>query len=100
MQRHFELTIREKGGAILHPSYMGDVPEDYKKFLIGFFGLDNPDVENYEIKEVLYCCICGRRIDGHGNNAAPVKDGVCCDECNATKVIPERLRMANKTEEL
>lgn len=96
MQRHFELTIREKGGAMLHPSYMGDVPEDYTKFLTGFFGLDNPDVESYEIREVLYCCLCGRRIEGYGNNAAPLADGVCCDECNATKVIPERLRMAKE----
>lgn len=47
--RHFELTIKEKGGAVLHPSYMGCVDED---FLVGFFGLDSPDVESYEIKEI------------------------------------------------
>lgn len=52
MQRLFKLTIREKGGAILHPSYMGDVGEDAEKFLTGFFGLDKPDVESYEICEV------------------------------------------------
>lgn len=51
MQRLFELTIREKGGAILHPSYMGDVGEDAEKFLTCFFGLDKPDVESYEIRE-------------------------------------------------
>lgn len=95
-QRHFELTIKEKGGAELHPSYMGDVGENAEKFLTGFFGLDNPDVESYEIREVQYCCLCGKRIDGHPNNAAPLKDGVCCDECNATKVIPERIKMAKE----
>jgi len=26
-----------------------------------------------------------------GNNAQPVADGVCCDECNKSVVIPERM---------
>ena len=90
MQRQFELTVRENGGAVLHPSYIGDVDE---KFLVGFFGLDKPDVESYEIREVKFCCICGKHIDGHGHNASPIKDGTCCDECNMTKVIPERIKM-------
>ena len=47
--RHFELTIKEKGGAVLHPSYMGCVDEE---FLVDFFGLNNPDVESYEITEI------------------------------------------------
>ncbi len=47
--RHFELTIREKGGAVLHPSYMGCVDED---FLVQYFGLNSPDVESYEITEI------------------------------------------------
>lgn len=93
MQRHFELTIKEKGGAVLHPSYVGDVGDNPKKFLTGFFGLDNPDVESYEIHEVKYCSICGKRIDGHGNNASPVAEGECCDECNVKRVIPERLQL-------
>lgn len=48
------------------------------------------------------CCIC----DGHieplrddsgevvwegGNNALPVQDGRCCDNCNMTVVIPARI---------
>ena len=93
MQRHFEITVKEKGGAVLHPSYIGDVNE---AFLIKFFGLDNPDVESYDIREVQYCCFCGKPIKGHPNNAAPVGDGVCCDECNAKKVVPERLRMVKE----
>ena len=37
------------------------------------------------------CCICGEIHIGYGNNPAPVKnDGVCCDRCNAEKVIPAR----------
>lgn len=40
----------------------------------------------------LACVICGAPIpDGIGHNAAPVKDGRCCDACNTTRVIPERL---------
>lgn len=37
------------------------------------------------------CVLCGSEIDGHGNNAEPVKKGLCCDECNTTKVIPARM---------
>ena len=37
------------------------------------------------------CVICGRAFCGYGNNAEPVKDGLCCDECNAYHVIPARI---------
>lgn len=37
------------------------------------------------------CCICGKEIEGYGNNAQPVADGQCCDECNMDKVIPARI---------
>lgn len=44
-------------------------------------------------KNTKVCCICGIPITGYGNNPAPVKDkGYCCDYCNATVVIPERLK--------
>ena len=81
---------------MLHPSFIGDVGEDAEKFLTGFFGLDKPDVESYEIREVHYYCICGKRIDGRPHNAAPLKDGVCCDECQVNKVIPERIRLTKQ----
>ena len=58
---------------------------------------------NYE--EVLQCDLCPRDIDIHrdpdtgkaywnlGHNAYPVsEEGRCCDICNATKVIPARLK--------
>lgn len=39
------------------------------------------------------CCICGKFFVGYGNNPQPVmNDGECCNECNAIKVIPARLR--------
>lgn len=38
------------------------------------------------------CCICGKEIVGYGNNAEPVENGRCCDECNMNVVIPTRIK--------
>ena len=47
------------------------------------------------------CCICGKEIElkvyeigsyEQGHNAAPVKEGKCCSECNTLVVIPARLK--------
>ena len=45
------------------------------------------------------CCLCGNASIGwgenqqHGNNPGPLKDeGQCCDHCNATKIIPARIK--------
>jgi len=49
------------------------------------------------------CSICGgyiepmRNKDGevvweYGNNAQPINDGRCCDDCNWSVVIPERFK--------
>jgi len=55
-------------------------------------------------KEIHTCVICSGDIDHHidpstgkcywtlGHNAAPVKDGRCCDTCNATAVMTARLK--------
>jgi len=40
------------------------------------------------------CIICDGIIFGHGHNASPVADGICCDVCQDTKVLPMRLRIA------
>jgi hypothetical protein len=37
------------------------------------------------------CSICGAPYSGDANEAEPVKDGRCCDDCNAKHVIPARL---------
>ena len=34
----------------------------------------------------------GNVIWDKGNNAQPINDGRCCNVCNETKVIPERLK--------
>lgn len=41
------------------------------------------------------CVLCGKEFSGYGNNAEPLKKGVCCDECNQ-KVILERILLLTK----
>lgn len=43
------------------------------------------------MKERKKCCICGKDFDGWGNNAEPLAYGLCCDECNNSKVLAARL---------
>ena len=33
------------------------------------------------------CSICFLAYQGHGHNAAPISDGLCCDECNGAVLI-------------
>ena len=37
------------------------------------------------------CSICNENFEGYGNNAQPVNDGVCCDDCN-NLVIGARMK--------
>ncbi len=37
------------------------------------------------------CCFCGKEIEiRKANNAAPLKEGYCCENCNAKVVLPFR----------
>lgn len=48
------------------------------------------------------CVLCGKEIEGYGNNPAPLADeGKCCDSCNSKRVIPARLKAmkVNKMDE-
>jgi hypothetical protein len=45
------------------------------------------------------CSICGKPCDRYGHNAQPINNGRCCDDCNNTVVIPERLRRAGLSED-
>lgn len=36
------------------------------------------------------CCICGKEINGVGNNPFPIAGRKCCDECNEKVIIPFR----------
>lgn len=52
-------------------------------------------MDNY--KEEGICSICFKKYTHWGNNAYPVNEGRCCDECNANIVIPARIQqMINK----
>ena len=42
-------------------------------------------------RPTFYCQICKEFYYGYGNNAQPVANGRCCDDCNAMRVIPARL---------
>lgn len=45
------------------------------------------------------CVICNKEFEGRGNNANPVKDGQCCDECNSKYVIPARLDLVFRSKQ-
>jgi len=36
------------------------------------------------------CCICGKTFIEYANNASPIKNGICCNDCNSKFVIPAR----------
>ena len=43
------------------------------------------------------CVLCGKKFEGFGCNPSPLaEEGQCCNECDNTKVIPERIRRAMK----
>ena len=42
------------------------------------------------------CSICEKTINGkYGNNAQPINDGRCCDECNNLVIIERIKEMSN-----
>lgn len=60
--------------------------------------LEHMGIALEESAEKKKCVICGKEFEGYGNNAQPVKDGLCCDECNQKEVIPARLKQVGLTE--
>ena len=40
-----------------------------------------------------FCSICREEFEGFGNNAEPINNGICCNDCNALVVIPARIKM-------
>lgn len=61
--------------------------------------LDHIGIKLDEDKEQ-ECVICHKPFEGYGNNAEPVAEGRCCDECNAKVVIPARIEEMNKFKKL
>lgn len=33
------------------------------------------------------CSICGKKYDGFDNNARPINNGRCCDECRLSMML-------------
>ncbi len=52
------------------------------------------------------CCLCNEEIEiepsgwDSGNNAQPLADGRCCNDCNTHKVIPARIDEMFKDKDL
>lgn len=43
------------------------------------------------------CVLCRKKIEGFGCNPCPLAEkGKCCNNCDNTKVIPERIRLIQK----
>lgn len=61
--------------------------------------LDHIGIKLDEDKEQ-ECVICHKPFEGYGNNAEPVAEGRCCDECNTKVVIPARIEEMNKHKKL
>ena len=44
-----------------------------------------------KINKKKVCSICEKTYEGYGNNAEPINEGRCCDKCNSTVVLNQRL---------
>lgn len=69
---------------------------DEKGYFDAIKDLDDAGAAIKEAYEKHKCVICGKEFEGWGNNAWPIKDGICCDECNGEEVIPARLAQLYK----
>jgi len=59
-----------------------------------YFNIPKRESERNMTKEAIgKCSLCGGVYTHWGNNPEPLKriEERCCDDCNATKVIPARL---------
>jgi hypothetical protein len=57
-------------------------------------------IETEPTQEIGTCSICGKGYHRWGNNAWPVNDGRCCDDCNAMEVIPARIARMYRVKEI
>lgn len=47
----------------------------------------------FEKEDIVVCSICGCLIKWiDSNNAKPINDWECCNDCNTSKVIPARMK--------
>lgn len=69
---------------------------DEKGYMAALDGAGEQGAAIKEAYEKHKCVICGHDFEGYGNNAEPVKHGICCDDCNEKVVIPARLKEMEK----
>jgi len=50
--------------------------------------------DSNKMKNNKICCMCGNMFKGYGNNAEPIRKGICCNYCNKN-VIMIRLTQIN-----
>lgn len=92
----YDLSIKhEEQRPLINPEQVSDTKfaAVYADRMTGVTELDEAILED----TLENCCICGEEIAGYGNNAAPYKEGKCCDACNLKFVIPARLASAGHT---
>ena len=46
------------------------------------------------------CSICNRPFTGWGHSAQPIAGGKCCYECNSYVVIPAKIRVMRKEQQM
>lgn len=47
--------------------------------------------EVLKVIKVKICVLCSKEFTEYGNNPQPLAQGICCDNCNTTKVIPAKI---------
>ena len=66
--------------------------KNYRNLEIRYGELTRMDAETTEDVDD-GCCFCGADYGRYGNNAQPLFDGRCCNNCNTEMVIPARISM-------
>jgi hypothetical protein len=60
---------------------------------LGYKEVNVTDKDNSQV-----CVLCKESFAGWGNNPEPLakyEEGVCCDQCDMDKVIPQRIKEHN-----
>lgn len=90
---YYEQMVSNLG---LNPDKISEEMHTYLISVIKDAGF-NPDDEMDVVAmgfEPFTCSICQKVItDEFGNNAQPVNNGKCCNQCNQTVVIPARINL-------
>ena len=84
----FAIIKTDFGIAAVKSDKMIGQKQEWEDHIAKLFDLDVKE----DLEEEHECCICHKKFKGFGNNAEPVCDGICCDDCNWRVVIPARVK--------